>query len=91
MDYYHCMDFTYQGHHPPNKLAAMATSNQSLVEHNWYTDTGATDHITSDIGNLSLCFDYHGPEKVSVGNGVGLHISHIGVEFYFNSHCKSLP
>ncbi|RWR76373.1 putative polyprotein [Cinnamomum micranthum f. kanehirae] len=78
LDCYHRMDFTYQGSHPPNKLAAMAASNQFSVEQNWYTDTGATDHITSNIGNLSLRSDYHRPDKVSVGNGAGLHISHIG-------------
>ena len=72
------MDHTYQGHHPPTKLAAMATSNQFSSDLIWYTDTGATDHITSDIGNLSIRSDYHGPSKVSVGNGASLCISHTG-------------
>lgn len=57
----------------------MAASNQFSIEQTRYTDTGAIDdHITSDIGNLSLRSDYHGLEKVSVGNGAGLQISHIG-------------
>ena len=78
LDCYHRMDYAFQGRHHPTKLAAMAASNQLSVEQNWYTDTGATDHITSDIGNLSLRSNYHGPEKVSIGNGAGLQISHIG-------------
>ena len=78
LDCYHRMDYAYQGRHPPTKLGAMATSNQFLGEQPWYTDTGAMDHITSDVGNLSLWSDYHGSKKVSVGNGAGLHISHNG-------------
>ena len=66
------MDYAYQGQLPPNKLAAMVASNQFPGEQNWYTDTGATDHITSDVGNLSLRSGYHGSDKVSVGNGASI-------------------
>lgn len=72
------MDHAYQGRHPPARLAAMATSNRISVEQQWYTDTGAIDHITSDLSNLLIRSEYQGPDKVSVGNGVGLHISHVG-------------
>lgn len=75
---YHRMDHTYQGRHPLTKPAAMAVSNQFHGDQIWYIDTGATDHITFDVGNLSFCSDYHGLDKVSIGNGLGLCISHIG-------------
>ena len=57
----------------------MVALNQFPTEQKWYTDIGATDHITYDMGNLSLRSDYHGHEKVSVGIiGAGLRISHVG-------------
>lgn len=56
----------------------MVASNQFSGEQKWYTDTDTTEHITSNIGNLSLRSNYHGSNKVSVGNGTSLHISHVG-------------
>ena len=41
-------------------------------------DSGATDHITSDLDRLSFRERYNGNDNVQVGNGAGLHISHIG-------------
>lgn len=45
---------------------------------NWYIDTGATDHLTSDLDRLSLPERYQGKDQVQVANGIGLHISHVG-------------
>lgn len=56
----------------------MVASNQLSGESPWYTDTGATDHITSNVNNLTLRFDYHWSDRVSFGNGAGLRISHTG-------------
>jgi histone deacetylase 1/2 len=41
-------------------------------------DTGATDHITNDLDRLQIRERYNGHEQVHVGNGAGLHISHVG-------------
>jgi histone deacetylase 1/2 len=41
-------------------------------------DTGATDHITSDLDRLAIRNAYNGNDCVHVGNGAGLHISHVG-------------
>jgi histone deacetylase 1/2 len=48
------------------------------VDPNWYSDTGATDHITSDLDRLSFHECYNGTDNVQVGNEAGLHIAHIG-------------
>lgn len=56
----------------------MVASHQSPGASPWYIDTGATNHITSDINNLTLRSDYPGSYRVFVENDVGLHISHIG-------------
>jgi hypothetical protein len=45
---------------------------------NWYYDTGATDHITSNLEKLMIRDQYHGKDKIHTTNGEGLHISHIG-------------
>lgn len=52
---------------PPSQFTAMVASHQPLGASLWYTDIGATDHITSDINILTLRFDYHGSKKISVG------------------------
>ena len=44
-------------------------------------DSGATDHITSDLEKLSLCDKYHGGEYVHAANGSGMEISHVGHGF----------
>uniref|UniRef100_A0A2N9F988 Uncharacterized protein n=1 Tax=Fagus sylvatica TaxID=28930 RepID=A0A2N9F988_FAGSY len=37
---------------------------------NWYTDTGATNHLTSDLANLNVHFEeYLGSDQIRVGNG----------------------
>uniref|UniRef100_A0A2N9I499 Reverse transcriptase Ty1/copia-type domain-containing protein n=1 Tax=Fagus sylvatica TaxID=28930 RepID=A0A2N9I499_FAGSY len=39
---------------------------------NWYSDTGATHHLTSELANLNVRADeYHGPDQIRVGSGFG--------------------
>jgi transposase InsO family protein len=79
LDCYHRMDFAYQGRHPPAKLAAMAsTSNASQGGETWITDTGATDHLTSNLNNLKVQAPYNGSDQVAVGNGQSIPINNIG-------------
>lgn len=44
----------------------------------WFSDTGATHHVTPDIASLSHSKEYHGPDQLHMGNGKGLPIQHIG-------------
>ena len=44
----------------------------------WYLDSGATNHVTSQLDNLSIKSNYKGKAKLAVGNGSLLTISHIG-------------
>jgi hypothetical protein len=44
----------------------------------WFLDTGATDHITSNLGNLHSLTPYHGHDGVIAGNKQILPITHIG-------------
>jgi hypothetical protein len=61
-------DDSYQEDTPST---AMATTSYQ-VDSNWYNDTGATDHITSDLDRLAVREQYHGNDTVQVGNGAGL-------------------
>jgi histone deacetylase 1/2 len=48
------------------------------VDTNWYTNTGATDHITGELNKLSTHDKYQGWDHVHTASGNGMHISHIG-------------
>lgn len=77
IDCYHRMDHAYQGRVAPQRLAAMVATHQPGDDDTWYSDTGA-NHITPDLGNLSIHSQYQGHDTVRVGNGQGLFISNIG-------------
>ncbi|KAM1411401.1 hypothetical protein COP1_024098 [Malus domestica] len=44
----------------------------------WLADSGASNHMTADIQNLSLASPYPTTELVQTANGEGLTVSHIG-------------
>lgn len=48
------------------------------VDPTLYMDTGASAHITNDPGNLTNLVPYAGSDKIMVGDGSCLNISHIG-------------
>jgi hypothetical protein len=39
---------------------AAIAMNAYNVDTNWYTDTGATDHVTSELNKLTVREKYHG-------------------------------
>ncbi|KAA8518236.1 hypothetical protein F0562_015710 [Nyssa sinensis] len=93
LDCYHRLDFSYQGKHPSPQLTAMFVAyntgyDSSLTNPNyWYTDTGATNHITADLANLNSPIEYQGDDNIIVANGQALDISHSGQ----NHQAASLP
>jgi len=70
---------------PPQKSVSAATSGYG-VDTNWYMDSGATDHITSELDKLSVRDRYHGGERIHAANGSGMEIAHVG-----HSTVQSLP
>jgi hypothetical protein len=48
------------------------------IDPTWYMDTGATNHLTSEMGKLSTQETYRINDQVCTANGDGMHISHIG-------------
>ena len=71
----------YQNHTP--------TSASTSTE--WILDSGATNHVTTDLNNLSTFFNYDGNDMLQIGNGAGLPILHIGSsKLSFSTHSISL-
>lgn len=52
--------------------------SQSQPLHKWFLDSGATTHVTIDLGSLQAAHPYTGTEQVNVGNGQSLQIKHVG-------------
>ena len=63
---------------PPQKMASTATSSAYGIDTNWYMDTGATDHITSELEKLTTRDKYHGGDQVHTASGSGMEIQNIG-------------
>ncbi|EEE57553.1 hypothetical protein OsJ_07890 [Oryza sativa Japonica Group] len=67
------------------KSAAAATSSYG-VGTNWYIDTGATDHITSDLDKLTVREKYNGGDQVHTASGSGMKINQIGQSIVRTQH-----
>ncbi|KAF8380637.1 hypothetical protein HHK36_028126 [Tetracentron sinense] len=63
---------------PPSPATAYVATPHYPSDLNWYPDSGATSHVTNDLSNLQIHSDYDGPNKLHVGNGSSLPISHTG-------------
>jgi hypothetical protein len=48
------------------------------VNNNWYTDTRAIDHITSNLDKLVVHDKYNGTNQIRTASGVGMNINRIG-------------
>jgi gag-polypeptide of LTR copia-type len=55
-----------------------SNSSQEPDASNWILDSGANNHVTNDLNSLNSFFLYKGADKLQIGNGLGLEISHIG-------------
>jgi hypothetical protein len=58
------------------------------VDPNWYVDTGATNHITSDLHHMTTKGRYNGGYRVQATNGADLTISYVGLS---SITCSSRP
>ncbi|KAM1351501.1 hypothetical protein ACFXTH_005260 [Malus domestica] len=68
---------------PPNNSQAAFTARTNFspsapTHEYWLLDSGATNHMTSDLSNLQAVTPYASSETVIGANGEGLQISYIG-------------
>ena len=57
-----------------------------VVDPAWYVDSGATNHVTNQLGRMQAATEYLGNQKLTVGSGQGLPIQHIGHSFLCTSN-----
>lgn len=76
--------------YPRAHFAPHSTSSPS----NWLVDSGTSHHITNDLNNLSLHFEYEGSKEIMIGDGNSLKISCIGStslpSYYRNTHLSNV-
>lgn len=48
------------------------------VDTNWYSDTGATHHITGELEKMTIREQYRGKDHVHTADGSGMVISYVG-------------
>lgn len=63
---------------PSSSLATMNLQNEKYQDDNMYVDSGASTHITNSTGNLSRFKTYKEKDRIVVGNGLELAITHVG-------------
>jgi len=66
----------------PRPSAHSATHTPFMGEPDWILDSGATNHITNTLDDLHLTAPYHGSDKITIGDGTGLPITHTGKIIY---------
>ncbi|GKV39356.1 hypothetical protein SLEP1_g47136 [Rubroshorea leprosula] len=62
-----CYLFRNQGHGPTAHYAASTGPSTS----GWLIDSGANNHITTNLSNLALHSEYNGPDELLIGDGSG--------------------
>jgi gag-polypeptide of LTR copia-type len=63
---------------PTSQATVSNPPTTDMSNSSWLLDSGANNHVTTDLNNLSSFFEYTGPDKLFTGNGKGLTITHIG-------------
>ena len=79
-----------------NNQAFVFVAIADLVSHqSWYTNSGATNHVSTKLSNFSLKSYYHGENKLVIDNGNKLPITHVGhIEIPFLSshfYLRNIP
>ena len=62
----------------PSTQATCAANPEIAEDPSWYVDSGATNHITNDLGKLVNPNAYVGNEQLYIGDGTALLINHVG-------------
>ena len=61
-----------------NQKTSFIASPMTLTDLAWYANSGASSHVTNDVGSLNQKQAYNGNESLVVGNGAKLNISYTG-------------
>ena len=61
-----------------NNTTAFIATPEIVTYPNWSEDSGATNHVTNDFGNLQFKTKYYDTGSLTVGDGTKLTIAHVG-------------
>ncbi|KAL5768042.1 hypothetical protein ACOSQ2_014825 [Xanthoceras sorbifolium] len=61
-----------------NQTSAYIASPDVVADHAWYADSGASSHVTADLGKFLAYTLYCGGEKLVIGSEDQMDIYHIG-------------
>jgi hypothetical protein len=70
--------YRFDENYVPDQRSANSSAHQNCSNVPWYTDIGATDHITGDLDRLTMHDKYLGTDQIIAANGTGMTISNIG-------------
>jgi hypothetical protein len=73
---------------PEQKHTAAIATTSYAVDADWYADSGATDHITSELDKLAVRDKYNDTEKAHTASGAGMKISSTGKSFIHTPYRK---
>ncbi|KAL9460181.1 hypothetical protein AB3S75_003395 [Citrus x aurantiifolia] len=65
--------------------AAYVVNFEGPADEGWYLDSGATHHLTNNMANMHVRDEFNGNDKLIIGNGKGLSITHIGSTTFVSS------
>jgi hypothetical protein len=69
----------------PEERTDVAVAGSNGHDSAWYTDSRATDHLTSDLEKLAVHDKYHGNNQIHTASGSGMNISHYWSQYYSHS------
>ncbi|KAH9745092.1 retrovirus-related pol polyprotein from transposon RE1 [Citrus sinensis] len=58
--------------------ATYAVNFEGPSDKGWYLDSGATHHLTNSMANMHVSNEFRGNDKLIIGDGKGLSITHVG-------------
>lgn len=74
--------------HNLGDMKPMVANQPEFVDENcWFPDSRAMNHVTNDLGNLSISSEDISNGKIHMRNAARLHVSHIGHNFFNSNSC----
>jgi hypothetical protein len=70
----------------PSPPQALFVQPGSAPPETWYLDSGASNHVASDLNSFTSYTPYTGPDQLRVADGTGLPILHIGSSRLLTNH-----
>jgi hypothetical protein len=72
----------------PEEKNVNTVSHGYGTDSTWYTDTRATDHITSELDKLVIHDKYNGSDQIRTASGAGMNINRIGKAIVSTPRCN---